>query len=102
GNFTSGSLSAIGNGPNTFCFPMATGPKPIFALRDKVDFQSGQYMVCGEDPAVSAVWIEGAPNAQQSSTTGYQFWIFDPNGTYSFRRFRSHNLSDNYASVGAT
>jgi hypothetical protein len=34
--------------------------------------------------------------------SGYEFWIFDPNGSYSFRRFRSHHQSDGFGPASAT
>jgi subtilisin-like proprotein convertase family protein len=101
GNFTNttpnGSLSAIGNGPSTFCFPFAADPKPLFQHRDKLDFVSGQYLISEEVAAVSAEWQVGT-----QTDDGYEFWIFDPNGTYSYRRFRNHATSDGFANVGAT
>ncbi|HOZ41313.1 MAG TPA: T9SS type A sorting domain-containing protein, partial [Flavobacteriales bacterium] len=33
---------------------------------------------------------------------GYEFWIFDPNGSYSFRRFRNHATSDGFGPASAT
>jgi hypothetical protein len=101
GNFTNatpnGSLSAIGSGPTVFCFPMSTGPKPLFNLRDKLDFVTGSYLVCEEDAAVSAEWQVG-----NQTDDGYEFWLFDPNGSYSYRRFRNHATSDGFSNVGAT
>jgi hypothetical protein len=101
GNFTNatpnGSLSAIGSGPTVFCFPMSTGPKPLYQHRDKLDFVNNQYLVCEEDAAVSAEWQVGT-----QTDDGYEFWLFDPNGTYSYRRFRNHATSDGFANVGAT
>jgi hypothetical protein len=101
GNFTNitpnGSLSAIGNGPSTFCFPFASDPKPLFQHRDKLDFVSGQYLISEEVAAVSAQWLVG-----DQTDDGYEFWIFDPNGSYSYRRFRNHATSDGFANVGAT
>jgi hypothetical protein len=99
-NFSTGSVSAIGSGPSAFCFPMVAGedsPKPLYHLRDKLDFVSGQYLVCEEDAAVSAEWQVG-----NQTDDGYEFWLFDPNGTYSYRRFRNHATSDGFANVGAT
>jgi hypothetical protein len=96
GNFNSGSLSAIGSGPTVFCFPMSTGPKPLYQHRDRLDFVTGQYLVCEEDAAVSAEWQVG-----DQTDDGYEFWLFDPNGTYSYRRFRNHATSDGFANVGA-
>jgi hypothetical protein len=101
GNFTNltanGSLSAIGNGPSAFCFPFAADPKPQFQHRDKLDFVSGNYLISEEVAAVSAQWQVG-----NQTDDGYEFWIYDPNGTYAYRRFRNHATSDGFANVGAT
>jgi hypothetical protein len=101
GNFTNltanGSLSAIGNGPSAFCFPFAADPKPVFQHRDKLDFVSGNYLISEEVAAVSAEWLVG-----NQTDDGYEFWIYDPNGTYAYRRFRNHATSDGFANVGAT
>jgi hypothetical protein len=51
---------------------------------------------------VSAEWIPGGANSVQDNNSGYEFWIFDPNGSYSFRRFRSHNVSDGFGPASAT
>jgi uncharacterized delta-60 repeat protein len=96
GNFSNGSVSAIGSGPSLFCLPMGD-PKPLFHQRDKVDFVAGNYLVCEENVAVSAEWLVG-----DQTNDGYDFWIFDPNGSYSYRRFRSHAVSDGFGNVGAT
>ncbi|MBX2973327.1 MAG: T9SS type A sorting domain-containing protein, partial [Flavobacteriales bacterium] len=49
-----------------------------------------KFIVVAENTAVSAQY--GVTN----TTSGYEFWFFDPNGSYSFRRFRSHATSDGY------
>jgi hypothetical protein len=100
GNFTTGSVSAISGGQG-FCLPISN-QRVIFTSCDKLDWTNGQYVVANSDPAVSAEWIVGGANSVQDNNSGYEFWIFDPNGSYSFRRFRSHNVSDGFASVGAT
>jgi hypothetical protein len=92
-----GVLSTIGSGPTAFCFPMATGPRPLYQLRDKLDFVNNSYLVCEPDAAVSAQWQVG-----NQTDDGYEFWLFDPNGTYSYRRFRNHATSDGFGNVGAT
>jgi hypothetical protein len=99
-NFSSGSISAISGGQG-FCLPISN-QRVIFTSCDKLDWTNGQYVVASADAAVSAEWIVGGANSVQDNNSGYEFWIFDPNGSYSFRRFRSHNVSDGYASVGAT
>jgi hypothetical protein len=101
GNFSSGFESSIGNGPSTFCIPMST-LKPIFSSREKLDWVNGQYFVAEPDGDVSAVWIPNGADNVQSTTTGYEFWLFDPNGTYSYRRFRNHATSDGFGNVGAS
>jgi hypothetical protein len=99
-NFLSGSLSAI-SGLQGFCLPIGTN-RLIYTSCDKLDWVNNQFLVASPDPAVSALWVEGGSNSMQSATTGYEFWFFDPNGTYSFRRFRSHNQPDGFGNVGAT
>lgn len=95
GNFSSGSVSAIiGNGG--FCLPLGTD-KLIYTSCDKLDWVNDQYLVAAENPAVSAQWGVG-----DQSDDGYQFWIYDPNGTYGYAKFRSHASSDGYGNVGAT
>ncbi|MEX1131916.1 MAG: T9SS type A sorting domain-containing protein, partial [Flavobacteriales bacterium] len=100
-NFTAGALSAVGNGPSAFCVPIGT-QNLVWSSRDKLDWVEGQYLVAEANAAVSAVWIQGGANNVQSTNTGYQFWIFDPNGSFSFRRFRSHATSDNFGPASAT
>jgi hypothetical protein len=100
GNFTAGNVSSISSGPNAFCFPMSE-QKPIFTSREKLDWTAGQYIVAEEDGAVSAEW-DVTPPVVQPTNTGYEFWFFDPNGGYSFRRFRNHATSDGFGNVGAT
>ncbi|HRF81298.1 MAG TPA: hypothetical protein PL070_14570, partial [Flavobacteriales bacterium] len=36
-----------------------------------------------------------------NATSGYEFWFYDPNGSFSYRRFRSHATSDGFG-TGAT
>ena len=95
-----GSVSSM-MGTESFCVPIGTD-RLIYTSCDKMDWMSNQFIVASENPAVSALWIPGGANSVQSTNTGYEFWIFDPNGTYSFRRFRNHATSDNFGSVGAT
>jgi hypothetical protein len=99
-NFSSGSSSSI-NGNQAFCLPIGTD-RLIVTSCDKLDWVNGQYMVASPNPAVSAEWIVGGSNAVQDNNSGYEFWIFDPNGSYSFRRFRSHNVSDGFGPASAT
>jgi len=92
-NFSTGSVSAISSN-QTFCLPIGTD-KPIYSSCDKLDWVNNKFIVCHANAAVTAQY--GVTNA----TSGYEFWFYDPNGSYSFRRFRSHSTSDGYGS-GAT
>ena len=99
-NFLNGSVSAI-SGDQGFCLPIGTN-KLIYTSCDKLDWVANTYIVASEDPAVSAEWIPNGANSVQDANSGYEFWFFDPNGSYSFKRFRTHNQSDGFGSVGAT
>jgi hypothetical protein len=99
-NFSTGSVSAISGGQG-FCLPMSND-KLVFTSCDKLDWINGQYVVASPNPAVSAEWIPSGANSVQDANSGYEFWIFDPNGSYSFRRFRSHNVSDGFGPASAT
>ncbi|MFZ1332117.1 MAG: lamin tail domain-containing protein [Flavobacteriales bacterium] len=95
----SGTPSVLGsNGP----IQIPVGPNDLlFTSCDKYFWKAGEYIVCNEDADVAAVWIPFGANAVQSSTTGYDFWFYDPNGGYSYIRQRRHNVSDNFGSVGS-
>ena len=94
-NFTSGSVSAvIGNGG--FCLPLGTD-KLIYTSCDKLDWVNNQFIVASENPAVSAQWGNG-----DQTDDGYQFWWFDPNGSYGYSKFRSHATSDGFGPASAT
>jgi len=92
-NFSTGSVSAIASG-GSFCLPIGTD-KLIYSSCDKLDWVNNRFIVASANPVVSAQF--GVTN----TTSGYEFWFFDPNGTYSYRRFRSHATSDGFGS-GAT
>jgi hypothetical protein len=94
-NFNGGSESAIANG-GTFCVPIGD-IELIYSNCDKLDWVDNQYLVCHADPLVSAEWQVGNQN-----NDGYNFWIFDPNGSYSFRRFHTHAVSDGFSPASAT
>ena len=78
-NFLSGSQSAIANDQG-FCLPLSDDHL-IYTSCDKLDWLSNEFIVASLDPAVSAEWINGAPNSAQDAISGYEFWFFDPNGT---------------------
>ncbi|HMC96989.1 MAG TPA: thrombospondin type 3 repeat-containing protein, partial [Flavobacteriales bacterium] len=95
-NFSTGSVSAIAANEG-FCFPLGTTTKPIFTSCDKLDWVSGDYLVCDPVASVSAQY-----SGANAATSGYEFWIFNPNGGYSFRKFRSHTVSDGFAPADAS
>ncbi|HRH69320.1 MAG TPA: T9SS type A sorting domain-containing protein, partial [Flavobacteriales bacterium] len=95
-----GSVSAIAGG-QSWCLPLGND-RLIFSACDKIFWTTGQYVVATANSAVSGTWVVGGSNAVQPSNSGYEFWIFDPDGTYSFRRFRSHNVSDGFSPASAT
>jgi hypothetical protein len=99
-NFLTGSLSAI-SGDQSFCLPIGTD-KLIYTSCDKLDWVTNTFIVASENPAVSAEWIPNGANSVQDANSGYEFWFFDPNGSYSFKRFRTHNQADGFGNVGAT
>ena len=99
-NFSTGSVSAI-SGAQGFCLPLGND-RLITSSCDKLNWITGQYLVATGNTSVSATWVVGGANSVQPATSGYEFWIFDPNGSYSFRRFRSHNVSDGYSPASAT
>ncbi|MCB0768214.1 MAG: choice-of-anchor J domain-containing protein, partial [Flavobacteriales bacterium] len=76
GNFTTGSVSglsaSVDNG--AFCLPTGTD-KLLFSSCDKLDWIDNKMIVCHANAAVSAEY--GVTN----TTSGYEFWFFDPNGT---------------------
>ncbi|MBK8708280.1 MAG: T9SS type A sorting domain-containing protein [Flavobacteriales bacterium] len=85
-----GNVSTLGSG--AFCFPMDVVNQPIYSSCDKLDWVTNKFIVAAEDPAVTAAYA--TPALRTSS--GYLFWFFDPNGAYSYRRFRKHSESDGY------
>jgi hypothetical protein len=64
-----------------------------------------QRSVCGSSPEHSGqrrMDRQRCEQRAQDANSGYEFWIFDPNGSYSFRRFRSHHQSDGFGPASAT
>ncbi|HMC97124.1 MAG TPA: hypothetical protein VKG92_05710, partial [Flavobacteriales bacterium] len=80
-----------------WCNPMSGGATTIFTSCDKLDWVTGDYLVCDPVTAVSAQY-----SGAGAATSGYEFWFFDPNGGYSFRKFRSHTVSDGFAPADAS
>ncbi len=83
-------VSQISNG-GAFCVPIGDDT-PINSSCDKLDWVTNKFIVANENAAVTAAYA--TPSLRTSS--GYLFWFFDPNGSYSFRRFRKHSESDGY------
>ncbi len=96
-----GSVSQITGNAYSFCIPMGND-ELIYTSCDKYWWRTAEYIVATENPAVSAIWVDGGANNVQSNSTGYEFWFYNPNGGYSFRKFRSHNVSDGMGNIGAT
>jgi len=99
GNMSNGASQISSNG--TFCIPISDIDL-IHSSCDKLDWVDYKYLVCHADPLVSAEWVPSGANNVQDANSGYEFWIFDPNGTYSYRKFRSHNVSDGKSPANAT
>ncbi|MEO8591358.1 MAG: T9SS type A sorting domain-containing protein [Flavobacteriales bacterium] len=95
-NFTSGSLSQIA-GNQGFTVPAGINlTQGIYTSCDKLDWlPNGEYFACSPVTNVSNVWNAG--NTPAEAISGYEFWIYNPNGGYSYRSFRSHAVSDGFA-----
>lgn len=63
---------------------------------DRLDLLPTSVITCSEAPAVSLRYD------LRESDTGYQFWIFDPHGSYSRRVFQSHKNPGKGGGSGAT
>ena len=97
-SFTNGVVSAIAN-EGAFCVPIGDD-RTIFTSCDKLDWISNEFIVASMNPIVTAEWMNGQPNSAQDTDSGYEFWFFDPNGTYSYMHFRSHATSHGYPATG--
>jgi hypothetical protein len=93
-NFNSGGVSAVINNGG-FCLPLGTD-KLIYTSCDKLDWVNNQFLVAAENALVSAQWQVG-----NQTDDGYQFWIFDPNGSYGYAKFRNHATSDGFGPASA-
>ncbi|MFZ1333610.1 MAG: T9SS type A sorting domain-containing protein [Flavobacteriales bacterium] len=92
GSFSTGYTSALSSAlqSGVFCLPLGA-PE----LRES----SSDEMYWASNAIVSATPVQAVTDlyngdATTRATTGYDFWIFDPNGTYSYIRARRHNVSD--------
>ncbi|NUQ14783.1 MAG: HYR domain-containing protein [Flavobacteriales bacterium] len=87
GNGDFGTLSQIANNGG-FCLPLGTDHvRP--SRCDLENLLPTDWTAAQENPAVSAQFGQG-----NQSDDGYQFWFFDPNGTYSRRILVTHANSD--------
>lgn len=86
---TYGALSALSN---NLGFTNPIGPdrmlnsEPQSASCSRLDYLSNDFFIATPNPAVNA-----------ANGDGYQFWIFDPNGTYSRRVFQSGVVYNGWA-----
>ncbi|HRH71411.1 MAG TPA: T9SS type A sorting domain-containing protein [Flavobacteriales bacterium] len=98
-NFRNLGTSAVST-PESFCLPL--GDIGLEAAScDRENWVTNEFLFCEASAAVSDAFVPGAPQAQQPDDTGYEFWFFDPNGTYSYRRFVSHRTAEGRPSAGA-
>ncbi len=96
-----GSTSQMTGNSYSFCMPLGDD-ELIYTSCDKYWWRTAEYIVATENLDVSAIWVPNGANTVQSNTTGYEFWFYNPNGGYSFRKFRSHRITDGMANIGAT
>ena len=96
-NASRGSFTTESSMPDNgyFCLPMSS-QQAIFTSRDKLDWDPSNHVIASPNADVTAQWGVG-----NQTDDGYEFWFFDPNGSYSLRRFRNHATSDG-AGTGAT
>ena len=89
------ALSTIGQHLG-FCLPAS--PEGLDAASaDRENWVPNNIITCTPDPLVSQQWGIG-----DQTDDGYQFWFFDPNGSYSRRVFRSHALSGSIVPANAS
>lgn len=87
-NFRAGGSSAI-SGIERMCWSMGN-VSIVEEDCDLLNWVKLRHVRCTADPNVSAAWVPNAPNSAQSATTGYEFWFFDPNGSFNEVYFRNH------------
>ncbi|MBK9074834.1 MAG: T9SS type A sorting domain-containing protein [Flavobacteriales bacterium] len=86
---TYGSTSAIMNNLG-FCDPVGAdrplNSQPQSASCSRLDYLTNDYFIATPNPAVNP-----------ANGDGYQFWIFDPNGTYTRRVFQTGTLYNGWS-----
>lgn len=92
-----GNLSALAN-EGGFCLPLGQDRLIEFNC-DRMEFLAGDMIIATPNAAVSAQFQSEPPipYTQQDATSGYQFWIFEPNGTYSRRIYQGLNVYNGWA-----
>ncbi len=95
-----GATSQITGNAYSFCVPVGID-RLIYTSCDKYWWKTGEYIVANANDLVSAEWVPNGANSVQPDDSGYEFWIYAPNSGYSFRKFRPHNVSDNFGPASA-
>ncbi len=91
-----GNFTYVSSAGSPFCLPMGTDVL-TYASCDREDWTANEFVVASANPAVSAEWGVG-----DQTDDGYQFWFFDPNGSYNRRIFRNHATSGGFGPPSAT
>ncbi|MFT3883926.1 MAG: T9SS type A sorting domain-containing protein [Flavobacteriales bacterium] len=91
-----GGFTSVSESPEGFTTPVGTDGLTA-AQCDNVERLANEMIICNVNPLVSAKWGVG-----DQTTSGYEFWFFDPNGSYSRHILRPHATSGGYAPADAT
>lgn len=96
-NTNDGAFAAVSEiaEKGAFYLPLSSD-RLIMSQCDKVDWAENQYIVATADADVSAQWGVG-----DQTDDGYEFWFYDPDGTYSQRKYRNH-ATNGGTGTGAT
>lgn len=87
----SGTLAQLGTNGQ---FDMPVGTDHLIDSRcDQNGLENTDNLIAASNPAVAAREVPGGWSAQESDS-GYEFWIFDPDGGYSKTVYRSLQVSD--------
>ncbi|MFT3885789.1 MAG: T9SS type A sorting domain-containing protein [Flavobacteriales bacterium] len=91
-----GGFTSVSESPEGFSTPVGTDVLTATQC-DNVERLANEMIICNVNPLVSAKWGVG-----DQTTSGYEFWFFDPNGSYSRHILRPHATSGGYAPADAT
>lgn len=83
-NVNDGQFGAVSSAPLGFCVPMGQRQLTIYTC-DREDLSPASVIAASPDPGVQAQFGSG-----NQADDGYQFWIFNPDGGYSRRIYKSH------------